>query len=79
MDNLGANGVGKYTSASNIGVYLWAVVAASDLELISRSQATLGAPCPAFETWVGIRTFRELWRARFGYNGETGSFAQESP
>jgi hypothetical protein len=32
-------GYGRYTSAANIGVYLWAVVAASDLRLISRSQA----------------------------------------
>ena len=39
MDNLGANGTGKYTSASNIGVYLWAVVAAHDLELLTRAQA----------------------------------------
>jgi hypothetical protein len=31
---------GHYTSAANIGVYLWAVVAASDLGLISRAQAT---------------------------------------
>src|SRR5438874_5333485 len=30
---------GRYTSASNIGVYLWAVVAANDLGLISRSKA----------------------------------------
>jgi Putative glucoamylase/Protein of unknown function (DUF3131) len=39
---------GRYTSASNIGVYLWAVVAALDLKLIShpearqRIEATLG-------------------------------------
>ena len=39
MDNFGANGLGTYTSAANIGVYLWAVVAANDLELISRQQA----------------------------------------
>lgn len=32
-------GYGRYTSASNIGVYLWAVVAANDLGLISRPQA----------------------------------------
>ncbi len=32
-------GYGRYTSASNIGVYLWAVVAAKDLGLISRQQA----------------------------------------
>jgi hypothetical protein len=30
---------GAYTSAANIGVYLWAVVAANDLGLISRSKA----------------------------------------
>lgn len=39
MDNFGANGLGAYTSAANIGVYLWAVVAANDLELISRPEA----------------------------------------
>jgi hypothetical protein len=32
-------GYGRYTSAANIGVYLWAVVAANDLGFISRSQA----------------------------------------
>jgi len=31
---------GRYTSAANIGVYLWAVVAANDLGLISKHQAT---------------------------------------
>jgi hypothetical protein len=41
-------GFGRYTSASNVGVYMWAVVAAYDLGLISRPdasqrvQATLG-------------------------------------
>src|SRR6202035_3794060 len=30
---------GTYTSAANIGVYLWAVIAADDLGLISRPQA----------------------------------------
>jgi hypothetical protein len=39
MDNFGANGKGTYTSAANIGVYLWAVVAANDLGLVSRPQA----------------------------------------
>ncbi len=45
MDNLtwagggSLSGKGQYTSASNIGVYLWAVVAAHDLRLISRSNA----------------------------------------
>jgi hypothetical protein len=32
-------GYGRYTSAANIGVYLWAVVAAKDLGLISKEQA----------------------------------------
>jgi hypothetical protein len=31
---------GKYTSAANIGVYMWAVVAASDLGLINNREAT---------------------------------------
>jgi hypothetical protein len=46
MDNLAFAGgssaptsYGRYTSASNIGVYLWAVVAARDLGLISTPQA----------------------------------------
>jgi hypothetical protein len=40
LDNLGPGSVrGEYTSAANIGVYLWAVVAARDLNLISRDQA----------------------------------------
>ena len=30
---------GRYTSAANIGVYLWAVVAARDLGLVSEPQA----------------------------------------
>jgi hypothetical protein len=39
MDNIGASGVGTYTSAGDIGVYLWAVVAAHDLGLISKPEA----------------------------------------
>ena len=40
LDNLGPGTVrGEYTSASNVGVYLWAVVAAHDLGLISESKA----------------------------------------
>ena len=40
LDNLGPGATrGTYTSASNIGVYLWAVVAARDLGLIGRPQA----------------------------------------
>ncbi len=40
LDNLGPGAVrGAYTSAANIGVYLWAVVAARDLGLVSRARA----------------------------------------
>ncbi len=40
LDNIGPNGKrGTYTSAANVGVYLWAVVAAHDLGLISREGA----------------------------------------
>jgi hypothetical protein len=40
LDNLGPGATrGAYTSASDIGVYLWAVVAARDLGLISRPHA----------------------------------------
>lgn len=47
MDNLTYAGgsarptsYGRYTSAANIGVYLWSVVAAKDLGLINQGQAT---------------------------------------
>jgi hypothetical protein len=40
VDNLGPGSTrGTYTSAANIGVYLWAVVSAHDLGLISRARA----------------------------------------
>jgi hypothetical protein len=40
LDNLGPGTTrGNYTSAANVGVYLWAVVAAHDLGLISRHEA----------------------------------------
>jgi hypothetical protein len=40
LDNLGPGTArGEYTSAANLGVYLWAVVAAHDLGLISESRA----------------------------------------
>jgi hypothetical protein len=41
LDNLGPGGTrGSYTSAANIGVYLWAVVSAKDLRLIDDHQAS---------------------------------------
>ncbi|MDQ2848589.1 MAG: DUF3131 domain-containing protein [Actinomycetota bacterium] len=41
LDNLGpGNTRGSYTSSANVGTFLWAVVAAQDLGLVSRHQAT---------------------------------------
>ena len=41
LDNLGPGTTrGAYTSSANIGVYLWAVVAARDLGLVTQGQAT---------------------------------------
>jgi Putative glucoamylase len=40
LDNLGPGTVrGSYTSAANVGVYLWAIVAAHDLRLITTARA----------------------------------------
>ena len=40
LDNLGPGSTrGEYTSAANIGVYMWAIVAAHDLGLIDRAKA----------------------------------------
>ncbi len=40
LDNLGPGSTrGSYTSAANIGVYLWSVVSATDLKIISRRKA----------------------------------------
>lgn len=41
-DNIGFNGapaLGNYTSPTNVGVYLWSIVAAQDMHLINRPQA----------------------------------------
>src|SRR5947209_6924613 len=41
LDNLGPGTArGAYTSAANIGVYMWAVIAARDLRLIGTRRAT---------------------------------------
>jgi hypothetical protein len=42
LDNLGPGSTrGTYTSSANIGVYMWAVVAAYDMHIISRHEAVL--------------------------------------
>src|SRR6476661_3427417 len=41
-DNIGFNGPpaqGNYTSPTNIGVYMWSIVAAQDMHLINRAEA----------------------------------------
>jgi len=44
LDNLGPGATrGAYTSAANVGVYLWSVVAASDLGIISEGDAVTRA------------------------------------
>lgn len=41
LDHLGPGNIrGNYTSAANVGVYLWSVVSAADLGLITRADAT---------------------------------------
>jgi Putative glucoamylase/Protein of unknown function (DUF3131) len=57
LDNLGPGSVrGQYTSSANIGVYLWAVVAAKDLGLITQSRATSLARATLREV-AGLKRF----------------------
>src|ERR1700679_1133808 len=57
LDNLGPGSVrATYTSAANIGVYLWAVVAAHDLRLISTRRADQLADATLHEV-VGMKRF----------------------
>ena len=57
LDNLGPGSIrGTYTSAANIGVYLWAVVSAHDLGLISGSRADQLAGATLREV-AGLRSY----------------------
>jgi hypothetical protein len=57
LDNLGPGSTrGEYTSAANIGVYLWAVVAARDLHLISTPEADRLASATLQEV-AGLKRF----------------------
>ena len=57
LDNLGPGSTrGAYTSAANIGVYLWAVVAARDLGVIS-SQEARSRITATLNAVRGLRTF----------------------
>jgi Putative glucoamylase/Protein of unknown function (DUF3131) len=70
LDNLGPGAArGAYTSAANIGVYLWAVVAARDLHLISdqRARALLTATLTSVGQLASSRGFLYQW-----YDTSTG-------
>jgi putative glucoamylase/uncharacterized protein DUF3131 len=70
LDNLGPGDVrGEYTSAANIGVYLWAVVAAQDLRLISRPQAASMVRATLTEVAQIKRTYGFLYQ---WYDTNTG-------
>jgi hypothetical protein len=57
LDNLGPGAVrGEYTSAANIGVYLWAIVAAHDLRLIDTATADREASATLTEV-AGLKRF----------------------
>jgi hypothetical protein len=70
MDNLTYAGgataptsYGRYTSAANIGVYLWAVVSAYDLRLVSRAEAEsrLTATLRTVSTMSRYQGFLHQW------------------
>ncbi len=64
LDNLGPGSVrGAYTSAANVGVYLWAIVAAHDLGLIDTVQADrlAGATLREVATLKRYRGFLYQW------------------
>jgi hypothetical protein len=64
LDNLGPGSVrGEYTSAANIGVYLWSVVAAHDLGLItsSRAESLVGSTLREVSTLKRFDGFLYQW------------------
>jgi hypothetical protein len=70
LDNLGPGSTrGTYTSAANIGVYLWAVLSAHDLGLISRAKARslIGATLHTVDTLKRSDGFLYQW-----YDTSTG-------
>ncbi len=76
LDNLGyKNGQvatrGAYTSAANIGVYLWAVVAANDLGLISQSEAQSEISATLTEVGHLQRTYGFLYQWYDTTTGDT--------
>ncbi len=57
LDNLGPGSTrGNYTSAANVGVYLWAIVAAHDLGLISSTRANQLAAATLHEV-AGLKRY----------------------
>src|SRR5262249_59076402 len=70
LDNIGPGTTrGTYTSAANVGVYLWAVVAARDLHLISdqRARALLTATLTSVSRLASSHGFLYQW-----YDTSTG-------
>jgi hypothetical protein len=64
LDNLGPGAVrGNYTSAANIGVYLWSVIAARDLGLVStaRADALVGSTLREVATLKRSHGFLYQW------------------
>src|SRR3954447_10570626 len=71
LDNIGPGSTrGEYTSSANIGVYLWSVVAARDLGLISTGQATARALATMGEVQHLQRGFGFLYQWYDTNNGD---------
>jgi Putative glucoamylase/Protein of unknown function (DUF3131) len=63
LDNIGPGTTrGSYTSAANVGVYLWAVVAARDLKVISNAEATARVAATLGEVQRIKRTYGFLYQ-----------------
>jgi len=72
LDNIGPDGKrGTYTSAANIGVYLWAVVAANDLGLIKRPDARAQLAATLTEVSHLQRTYGFLYQWYDTTTGDT--------
>jgi hypothetical protein len=71
VDNLGPSGTrANYTSAANVGVYLWAIVAAHDLHLISQHRADALAGATLREIANVQRSFGFMYQ---WYDTDTGA------
>ena len=71
LDNLGpGNTRGNYTSAANIGVYLWAVTSAFDLHIINRREADRRIS----QTLTGVKSLKRTYGFLYQwYDTSTGA------